>query len=233
MGPANKMEKKFFKNVKNRSQKSNFLQLNNSYLPTKFIGKLNRFYLDKDSIWISRLKISRTEKIYYLGLEKNIPTAIITFNNQSYKSCIKFVNEKVAILIKIEDNEVYNKINQLFTLKYATNDKSSGYYYIILGNIDSKDLFKNIKTLIRRFIFKIELDKNELNIIEVPFPPSSRYSSKSLSNFKSNGISITSWFSISSANLSMPFFKKLIKFFFFPLTFKTPSHQLGIIITNF
>ena len=52
----------------------------------------------------------------------------------------------------------------MFTLKYATKDKNSNNYYLLLGRIDSHNLIKNIKTLIERFKFRIALKKKSLEI---------------------------------------------------------------------
>ena len=214
MGQTN-IEKKFFKYLKNECLNNNFIHLNYPYLPTDAIGKLNRFYLDKEDTWVSRLKLSDSEKIYYFGFKEDIPNTIIKFNEQPYKSCIKFVKEQVAILIKIDNDNVYNEINKFFTLKYATNDNSSGYYYLILGSIGSNKLIKNIKTLIKKFIFEIELNKNEVNVLDyIKNPPPGDYDQNYKDMLKLNLKTIELKNNILKKNFDYEVLQKLKKYIF-------------------
>jgi Rad3-related DNA helicase len=109
--------------------------------------------------------VSDNKKIYYFGImDSATPKAIITYNENYNKSGIRFSNDgNVYFRIYVESDN-FQHLNDLFTLKYATKDKSANKYFIDLGKIDSSKLIKNIKTLIKRFNFKSSLSKKSIRI---------------------------------------------------------------------
>ena len=125
MNNSNVKEKNFFTYLQKQFKNNDLVNLNQLYVPNGSSGRINRFYSKEDSLWFSRLKISDNEKLYYFGSYDNLtPKAIMKFSNTSKKSSIKFFNEDVLILVKITDSKIFNEVKNLFSLKYATKDKS-------------------------------------------------------------------------------------------------------------
>lgn len=160
------LEKKFFTYLQKQFSKNDLIKLNESFVPSRSSNGVNRFYSSVDSIWFSRLNVSDNKKIYYFGIMDNpTPKAIITYNANSSESILRFTkSEEVYLLIKVGSDN-FKQINGLFSLKYATNDKSSEYYFLDLGRINTSDLIKNIKTLMKSFTFTISL-KNKALIVK-------------------------------------------------------------------
>lgn len=167
MADLNDFEKKFFTYLQKQFSKNDFIKLNESYVPNRSSNRVNRFYSSDDSIWFARLSISDNKQLYYFGvMDDPTPKAIMTFNNDYSKSGIRFTkNEEVYFKVKL-DSEIFKHVNNLFTLKYATNDKSSDYYYLDLGKINTSNLIENINTLITRFIFHVSF-KNKALIVKI------------------------------------------------------------------
>ena len=165
MDNSNNLEQKFFTYLQKQFSKNDLIRLNESFVPNRSSNRINRFYSSNDSIWFSRLKVSDNKKIYYFGKMKDmVPKAIITFNEDYSKSGIRFSNEGDVYLRVHAEKDNFQHANDLFTLKYASKDKTSNNYFLLLGQIDSPNLIKNIKTLIERFNFKSTLKKKSLEI---------------------------------------------------------------------
>ena len=163
MDDLNDFEKSFFTYLQKKFSKNDFIKLNESYVPKSSSNRVNRFYSSDDSIWFARLSISDNKQLYYFGvMDDPTPKAIMTFNVDYSKSGIRFTkNQKVYVKVKL-DSEIFHHVNKLFTLKYATNDKSSDYYYMDLGKINTSDLIENINILITRFIFNVSFKNKAL-----------------------------------------------------------------------
>ena len=167
MDNENKSENKFFTYLQKQFSINDLVNLDERYVPKGKSTKINRFYSRDNPIWFSRQKINEGEKIYYFGLNKDLsPKLIFKFNNELNKSSIKFIKDNVLLLVKITDSKVFNEIFNHFKLKYATKDKSSNFFYLVLGNIDSKDLFNNIRVLVQKFSFEINLNKKAIRILD-------------------------------------------------------------------
>lgn len=165
MDNYNELEQKFFTYLQKQFSKNDLIRLNESFVPNRSSNRINRFYSSNTSIWFSRLKVSENKKIYYFGImDDTIPKAIIIFNEDYSKSGIRFSDNGDVYLRIYAESDNFKHVNDLFTLKYATKDKTSNKYYLFLGQINSHSLIKNIKTLIERFRFKITLKKSLLEI---------------------------------------------------------------------
>lgn len=166
MENSNDFEKNFFTYLQKQFSKNDLIRMSESFVPNNSSNRVNRFYSSNDSIWFSRLKVTDKKQIYYFGrMDNPTPKAIITYNTDYSKSGIRFTKTgEVYFRVKL-DSEIFKKVNNLFTLKYATNDKTSQVYFLDLGKINTPNLIKNIKTLIENFTFTVSF-KNKTLIIE-------------------------------------------------------------------
>lgn len=164
-------EKKLFSYLKSNFSKNDYVKIDKTFVPKHSSNSLNRFYNEK-ILCFSRLKVSNTESIYYFAIKNDkmfIPKFILKYNKNSLSSTIiRFNKEDLYILIHLEKNSIaYNKIKEIFTLKFATKSKKSNLYYINLGNLNSENLINNIEYLFNNFKFDNNLENNYLYIIDI------------------------------------------------------------------
>lgn len=160
-----KKEKKLFSTLQ-YNLLNDFIRIDKSHIPNLFSNKLNRFYSEQNSFWFARLKIKDTKTIYYFGSndgEDNLikPDLILKFNAESKLSPIKFFKDTVAIMAKLKNNNE-NYVKQLsrnFNIR-----KNKDFYFFILGEIESRDIIKNIKIFTELIDYDINFEDNYLMI---------------------------------------------------------------------
>lgn len=160
-----KDEKKLFSSLKN-GLLNDYIKIDKSFIPKPNGNKLNRFYSEDNSFWFARLKIKDKKTIYYFGFDdggnENVkPDLILKFNAESSLSPIKFVKNKVAILTKLKNNNLNyaKKLSKNFKIY-----KKEDFYFFILSEIESTDIFDKIKLFVELIDFDIDLKSNYIII---------------------------------------------------------------------
>lgn len=162
------MEEEFFLYFKKQLFNEDIIKIPESFVLNKLNNKLKIFY-NVNSIWFSRLKVSDEETYYYFGLydencinENIIQPKILLKSNPKKVSSLRFLKNDCYILIRLSDNsEELKKLKKSFYLKKSEN---KNFYYLNLGNLNSKSLIINITYFLNEFDFKINLKNNYILI---------------------------------------------------------------------
>ena len=166
------MEDKFYVNLINNLTEQDTIRLNKQFIPKNENNGLIRFFKDDNSIWFSRLKNSN-EIIYYFGLmndsnlnqQNDNPLLILKFNSDSKKSNLRIHKNKIYLIVKLQDNvEQYN--DSPFKFIKANKIPNSKLRYLILDEINSKNIILSIKELLLQFSFNCNLEKQFSEIIK-------------------------------------------------------------------